>query len=233
MTIPARLIRSAACRSLPLAVALTLPLPARGADVSFTVSDANKQPLADAVVVLHPLKRAVPPATPAATLEIEQRNTRFNPFVTVVRTGSAVRLPNHETRIAHHVYSTSAPKPFEFPLYKPGKAETVVLDKPGLVVLGCNIHDSMVAYVLVLDTAWFAKTPASGNATLSGVTPGRWRAEVWHPLLKEGVKGGEAVPLQREVTIAAGDAAPNLAFSLSLGPDPRRRGPMGVGGGYK
>lgn len=216
-----------------MAVALTLPLLAHGADVSFTITDVNKQPVADAVVVLRPLEGAIPPATPGATLEIEQRNTQFNPFVTVMRTGSAVRLPNHETKIAHHVYSTSAPKPFEFPLYKPGKAETVVFDKPGLVVLGCNIHDSMVAYVLVVDTPWFAKTPVSGNATLSGVTPGRWRAEVWHPLLKEGVKGGEAVPLQREVTIAAGTAAPNLAFSLSLGPDPRRRGPMSGGGGYK
>ena len=232
MTTPARLIRSAAGTSL-LTVALMLPLPGRGAEISFTITDPDKQPVADAVVVLRPLEGAIASVTAAATLEIEQRNTRFNPFVTVVRTGSAVRLPNKESKIAHHVYSTSAPKPFEFPLYKPGKAETVVFDKPGLVVLGCNIHDSMLAYVLVVDTPWFAKTAASGTATISGVTPGRWRAEIWHPLLKEGVKRGEVVPLQREVTITAGAAAPNLAFSLSLGPDPRRRGPISGGGGYK
>jgi plastocyanin len=210
-----------------------LPALTRGAEVSFTITDPDKRPVADAVVVLRPLEGAIAPATAAATLEIAQRNTRFDPFVTVLRTGSAVRLPNQESRIAHHVYSTSAPKRFEFPLYKPGTAETVIFDKPGLVVLGCNIHDSMLAYVLVVDSAWFAKTAANGNAAVSGVPPGSWRAEVWHPLLKEGVKRGEAVPLQRAITITSGAAAQNVAFSLSLGPDPRRRGPISGGGGYK
>ena len=229
----------------PLALAcLLLVAPGRtvAIDVSFKITDARGQPVADAIVALYPLDAPVPPATRVPAVEIEQRDLQFSPFVTPLRTGSSAVLPNHEKKVEHHVYSSSPAKPFEFPLYKPGTAETVVFDHPGLVVLGCNIHDSMLAYVAVLETPWFAKTAADGIATIAADPPGRYRAEVWHPRLKDAVKSGLAASVQRELTLAPGAPAvspsnvlpPAQSFTLALEPDRRiRRSPATSGGGYK
>ena len=207
---------------------------AAASDVVFRLTEPKGAPIADGVVALYPLDAPIPPATPAPAVEIEQRNLEFNPFVTVVRTGSSALLPNHEKKIEHHVYSTSPAKPFEFPLYKPGAAETVVFDQPGLVVLGCNIHDSMLAYVVVLGTPWFAKAGADGTATVCALPPGRYRAEVWHPRLKDAVGSGLAASVQRALTVAADSPPPVQLFTLALEPDHRvRRNPAKGGGGYK
>jgi hypothetical protein len=56
-----------------------------------------------------------------------------------------------------------------------------VFDKPGLVVLGCNIHDTMAAWVVVVDTPYFTKTVASGAGVLKGLEPGDYRVSVWYP----------------------------------------------------
>jgi plastocyanin len=202
------------------------------AETTFLVSD-GKQPVANAVVALYPLDAPMPARAPAAPLEIEQRELQFQPFVTALRVGSSVTMPNREKNVEHHVYSVSEPKKFEFPLYKPGKAETVVFEQPGLVVLGCNIHDSMLAYVVVLDSAWFARTAADGRASFKDLPAGRWRAETWHPRLKDAANGGLAVAVKQEFTVPATGAAAASTITLKLEPDRRiRRGPS-VGAGYK
>jgi len=200
------------------------------ADVEFRLTDATSHPVADAVVSLTPLDSPTPPSTttstdaPAALPEIMQQHQEFSPFVTAIRVGTAVRFPNRDT-VQHHVYSLSKPKKFELPLYKPGQAETTLFEQTGIVTIGCNIHDWMLAYVVVLETPWFVVTPAGGTATLHEVPPGRYRAEVWQPRL--------AKPLTRELSIPADTAVP-LAFSLMLKPDRRiRRTPNSDAGGYK
>jgi hypothetical protein len=65
----------------------------------------------------------------------------------------------------------------------------VVFDKPGVVVLGCNIHDSMVAWVLVVDTPYFARTDGSGVATLANLPPGDYRLRAWHSPMAEELAG--------------------------------------------
>lgn len=217
-----------------VAAALTLSALrfASAADATFTVTD-GKQPVADAVVALYPLDTPMPAGESPAPVEIEQRDLSFQPFVTALRVGSAALLPNHEKKVEHHVYSVSEPKKFEFPLYKPGKAETVIFDKPGLVVLGCNIHDSMLAYVVVLNSAWFVRTATDGRASFKNLPAGRWRAETWHPRLKDAANGGLDVALKRELTLPATGAATAQTIALKLEPERRiRRGPN-VGAGYK
>lgn len=187
----------------------------RAANLDIRVVDSKGAPVADAVVWLVSLD-----AQPAAAertagdgiSEIEQRGQEFAPYVTVIRTGMAIRLPNRDT-VEHHVYSDSPTKRFQFPLYAPGKAETVVFDRPGIVPLGCNIHDWMLAYVVVVDTPWYIRTSAEGTATLKGVPPGRYHAEIWHPRLPKNE--------HREVAIGAEDSATSLALTLTLKPDRR------------
>jgi hypothetical protein len=96
-----------------------------------------------------------------------------------VQTGTAVQFPNRD-EIRHHVYSFSPPKVFELKLYAGTPAAPILFDKPGEVVLGCNIHDHMLAYVYVVDTPWFAKSGKQGEAKIDNVPAGEYDLHLWH-----------------------------------------------------
>lgn len=200
--------------------------------VNATVKNAKGEPIADAVVSLVPLDHPVPPPSPqTAAVEIAQEDEQYQPFMTVVRTGTRVEFPNKD-RIQHHIYSASETKKFEKPLYAPGAREAIVFDQPGVVALGCNIHDWMAAYVVVLDTPWFARTGAKGDARLSDIPPGRYRLDVWHPRQVGPDRRPARVPLSREVTITDG-AALAESLTLTLAPERRiRRTPANKSGNY-
>jgi plastocyanin len=195
------------CFTALLAAALRLA----AADVGCKLTEQNGAPIADAVISLQRLDRPEPAVAPAdTTAEIIQENREFIPYVTAVQVGTTMHFPNRDN-VQHHVYSLSKAKKFELPLYS-GEAKRVVLfDQPGVVTIGCNIHDWMIAYVVVVPTPHFAKTGADGAAKLS-VPAGRYRLEIWQPRL--------AQPLGQEITVA--DTAPtSLAFTFALNPDHR------------
>ena len=154
------------------------PTLASAASLSVDVSDGSGAPLADAVIYAEPLSgQSAPKAMHGA--EIEQRKRRFNPLVTVVQVGTEISFPNNDT-VKHHVYSFSQPKVFDLPLYSGKTAAPQLFDKVGTVVLGCNIHDQMIAYVEVVDTPFFAKTDVAGKARLEGLAPGKYALKAWH-----------------------------------------------------
>ncbi len=142
-------------------------------DLAVTMRGA---PLENAIVSLHSSSAAAL-VQPVAG-EIDQIDFRFQPQALVVPVGSSVDFPNRD-QILHHVYSFSSAKAFELPLYSGRPSSPVVFDTPGVVVLGCNIHDTMIGYVIVLDTPYHTRTDASGNARLE-VPPGRYVLQVWH-----------------------------------------------------
>ncbi|HEY2707845.1 MAG TPA: methylamine utilization protein [Caulobacteraceae bacterium] len=111
-----------------------------------------------------------------------QKDIQFEPFVLVVPVGADVSFPNLDA-VKHHVYSFSPAKTFELKLYGKDETRVVHFDKPGVVELGCNIHDSMIAFILVVDTPFAAKTDAHGNASLRDVPPGGQAVTVWRPYL--------------------------------------------------
>jgi len=138
-------------------------------------------PVEDAAVVLEPVVGTV--IQEHTTAKIEQRDREFIPYVTVVQTGTAIEFPNRDP-FKHHVYSFSQAKIFEIKLYAGKPARPVVFDKPGEVALGCNIHDWMEAYILVVNSSYFAKTNSKGVAHIIDVPSGRYRLRYWHPLQK-------------------------------------------------
>jgi plastocyanin len=177
----------------------------------------------EAAVSLIPLDRPAPPAPDGAHFDVAQEGQEFFPYVSVVQSGTRVVFPNRDT-VQHHVYSLSKAKKFELPLYNPGQKESLVFEAAGEVVVGCNIHDWMIAYVVVVPTPWYGKTDADGRATVTA-PPGRYRVEVWHPRL--------ARPVTEEVTLGDGTPA-HRDLSLTLKPDRRvRRGGAGKAGGYR
>jgi plastocyanin len=163
---------------LLVCAALAASLTAHAATLRVQVSN-GPQPLAEAVVHVTPVGSAAP-ARAKRELTIEQINKQFVPMISVVQTGTAVSFPNRDP-IRHHVYSFSPAKTFEIKLYSGVPATPVVFDKPGEVVLGCNIHDHMVAHVLVVDTPYFAKTDAKGAAIVEHLPAGEYEVQVWYP----------------------------------------------------
>jgi plastocyanin len=156
--------------------------PATAAQLSAEVRDAGGRALADVVVWLEPADGHAPRTKPAL-VEIRQTGSEFVPLVTVVAVGTRIEFPNLDT-VKHHIYSFSPAKNFEVQLYS-GKPEAPVLfDKPGLVVLGCNIHDWMLAYVQVVPTDSFGKSGPSGAVRLPDVAAGRYALRAWHPYQK-------------------------------------------------
>ena len=140
-----------------LIVMLVLGVSGRGLGVSGLGEGPNGRPVESAIVwAEHPGGRS-PPAPIQA--EIIQKNRQFLPAVTVVPVGSAIRFPNQDN-VRHHVYSFSFAKTFGIPLYIGESPQTIQLDRPGIVTLGCNIHDWMAAYIVVLETGVFAHTDA-------------------------------------------------------------------------
>ncbi|SAK84459.1 hypothetical protein AWB79_05775 [Caballeronia hypogeia] len=148
------------------------------ASVRVQVVDQAGAPVPDAIVYALPVNGKIAAAKPAGAV-IDQIKRRFVPMVSVVQTGASVTFPNKDN-IEHDVYSFSPPKRFELNLYHGIPANPVVFDKPGLVVMGCNIHDAMVAYLLIVDTPWFAKTDAHGAATIGNVPADSYKVIVWH-----------------------------------------------------
>ena len=182
---------------------------AHAASVQVTIVDQTGAPVPDAIVYATPVSGKLPPQKPATAI-IDQIKRRFVPKVSVVQTGTAITFPNKDN-FEHDVYSFSPAKKFELHLYHGVPANPIVFDKPGLVVMGCNIHDTMVAYLLVVETPWFAKTDASGHATLDNLPADKYKLTAWH----YRIANANALPAQT----AAASADTKASFKLDLTPE--------------
>jgi plastocyanin len=168
-------VRRASRRCWPV-VLLFCAAHALAGTVTVEVRDATGAAVSDAVVVLDPAERA--PAGAHESIQIDQVNQQFVPRVSVIRAGTAIAFPNSD-RVRHQVYSFSPANTFALKLYAGSPKTLVPFDKPGIVTMGCNIHDSMVAFVLVVDTPYFGKSNSAGSVALK-VPVGRYRLRVWH-----------------------------------------------------
>lgn len=147
------------------------------ADITVIVTNSSGNPVADAVVAFYDGK--TPASNPNAAGKIVQKNKMFNPKVTVVQTGTSINFPNEDS-FRHHVYSFSPAKKFELKLYSGVPTDPVLFNQAGLVTLGCNIHDSMVGYIYVVDTPFFAKTDDKGRAVVK-LSEGQYSYQVLLP----------------------------------------------------
>ncbi len=169
-------------RAAPAAALCLLATATHAGPLSVTVTGSNGKPLASAVVAVI-VKGTRATAAPGTTVQIAQRERQFQPQLSVFQTGTAVQFPNFDT-VRHHVYSFSPIQKFELKLYAGTPAVPVMFDKPGIATLGCNIHDRMLAWVVVVDTPYFAKTDAAGVALID-LPAGDHRLRAWHPGLTE------------------------------------------------
>lgn len=177
-----------------LIVSVFISVLAFASDFQVKVTDAKGNPVQNAVVALKP---AVPlKDAPKTRVQIVQKDKEFIPKVSVMQAGGEVEFPNQDT-VQHHVYSFSKPKRFDLPLYKDSTPKPVLFENPGIVTLGCNIHDWMKAYIYVADTPFFAKSGSDGILKISDLPPGSYQLDFWHPLLKK--VSGKPLPAKVEI----------------------------------
>jgi plastocyanin len=191
---------------------------AQAATVEVRVRDAAGAPVADAAVFAVPASGGSD-AKRAQKLQIEQRDREFVPYMTVLQTGTTVSFPNRDP-ILHHVYSFSPAKSFEIKLYGQGPSPgEVVFDRPGVVTLGCNIHDWMIAYVVAVDTPHFGRSDAAGTVWLRELPAGAYEVRAWHPQQR-------AAAAAQAASLEAASSA-RIDFALDTAPrKPRYKPPL-------
>ncbi len=203
---------TAGARRLGLAAgAFALAGAAAAASVDVQVLGHDGKALPGAVVFLES-REARAAVKPVSGSEIAQVDKQFVPRVSVVPVGTAVQFPNRD-KVRHHVYSFSPAKTFDLKLYIGTPANPVVFDRSGIAVLGCNIHDKMVAWVVVVETPHFGRTDAQGRLRLDNVPPGSYQLRTWHADLPVG-----AAALEQPLTVGAQGGATTARLPVVASP---------------
>lgn len=191
---------------------------AHGATLFITVQGADGRALPGAVVTVRPLDGQAHRAAPVHAV-MDQVNRAFEPDLLVIPVGSTVEFPNSDS-VSHQIYSFSPAKRFQLPLYRGKPYPPVHFDQTGVVTLGCNIHDEMLAYLLVTDAPWFGRTNGAGIWTVE-LPRGRYTVALWHPRLRDGEAN-----LPRELTVGETERAElTLHLSKPLQPAPLTKRP--------
>ncbi len=131
---------------------------------------------------------------------MDQRNLTFMPRVLAVRVGTPVSMPNND-RVFHNVFSFRDGKRFDLGLYPVGQSKVVTFDRPGVSRIFCNIHPNMAAYVVSVDSDYYAVSNTAGVFTMSHVRPGAYTYHVWRAG-RDVVTGQVVVPADRRVELA-------------------------------
>jgi len=180
------------------------------ATIVVDVRDRQGTPLADAVVSATTNARESLPSGERVAI-MDQKGRTFVPHVLPIQAGTAVKFPNSDD-IQHSVYSFSPAKTFQLPLYNGTPANRIVFATPGVVSLGCNIHDKMSGYIVVLDTPVFEKTELTVRVELRNLEPGKYTLHIWHPDMKEE-------PAAQTIPLGEGETA-HVAFIVNAVPAP-------------
>ncbi len=192
-------------------------------EIAGRVVGENGAGVAQAVVFVSALPATVTSQVRSRSVVMDQVKQEFVPVLLPIAVGTKVYFPNHD-QIHHHVYSFSRTKNFELPLYKSEKALPVRFDQPGVVKIGCNIHDWMFAIIFVSPTPYFALTDGAGKFLLKDLSPGTYPVTAWHDASQ--VKAEDII---RQIRV--GEQTSEVVFTLPLAKRPPRPTAR-RGGGY-
>jgi plastocyanin len=133
---------------------------------------------------------------PRERFVVRQRNMEFVPRVLAAPVGSTVDLPNND-RVFHNVFSFTNGRPFDLGLYPTGASKRITLDRAAVNRLYCNIHPHMAAYIVAVDSPYYATSDGAGSFRIADVPPGRYTYHAWR-------SGAETL----SATVAVGDDQP-------------------------
>ena len=138
---------------------------------------------------------------PSAPATMDNHDMAFVPSVVVARAGGTVTFGNTDPFV-HNAFSPDGEKwdVGEIPTHG---AVPKTFDKPNIYTVLCNLHQNMVAYIVVTPSSYFAKTDADGKYSLRAPN-GTYRVTAWAPHLK---------PKTQPVTVTDGEVTLNFELS--------------------
>lgn len=161
---------------------LVLSAPINAQQLNFTLYDIQKNPIENMVIYLEPVNDLALPKT-NKSITIGQLNKSFAPYVSIIQVGNTVNFKNQDD-ITHHIYSPVGDNKFEFKIRSGQTHSKADFNNAGEIAMGCNIHDWMSGYLLILETPYFAKSDAQGQLTINVAQAEKYRVTVWHPNLE-------------------------------------------------
>jgi len=153
-------------------------------EVTITIEDKKNHPVHDTIIELIGIASN---KIVKDSIEITQKNKEFSPEISIMPSGSSVLFTN-EDPFQHHVYSVSKGNQFDLPLYQGTPSEQITFESPGVVKLGCNIHDWMLAFAYVSQSEHLIVTGVDGRARFPDIPEGEYELRIWNPRLKNNKK---------------------------------------------
>lgn len=121
------------------------------------------------------------PAVSPAHLSLDNRECAFLPHTSVLTAGSTIEVVNSDP-VMHTVHFYG---PMDVNIALPSKDMRVTrrVDTPGLLIVKCDIHGWMQAFIEVDSHPFHTVTSASGSFRIAGVPPGEYVLHTWHEKL--------------------------------------------------
>lgn len=182
------------------ALTVITPISSFAVNVSVTTLSVKGKPLTGLVVYVEPLEHQAMPVN-HKTVVVGQHFKAFAPYISVTQLGNPVEFINQDD-ITHHIYSAVGKDRFSFKIKAGQQRIKTNFSEPGEVAMGCNIHDWMSGYLLLLKTPYYAKTDSNGKVVLTIIQPGKYQLTVWHPQMQEpNNRIKQIIDLQTDKTI--------------------------------
>jgi len=142
-----------------------------------------------------------------AVNELDNQGCRFVPHVQAGSVGQWLVVRNSDP-ILHtaHAHFKSGQPDFNLGLY-PGKVSRKPLVSPGIVLIVCDVHPWMRAYIVVTEHPYHAVTDILGEYEIRDIPPGNYRLKVWH----------ESLGMQEKPVEVKGRGVSEVDFFLSGG----------------
>ena len=134
----------------------------------------------DLVVFLDGVPQQEGSSLPRQNPRMLQQHGRFIPHVLPILAGATVEFPNQDD-FYHNVFSVVAGDRFDLGRFAAGKSEQQPFTKPGVVVVRCEIHSGMKAFIVVLENPYFAVPDTTGRFEIPAVPTGTYTIKAWHP----------------------------------------------------
>jgi len=137
---------------------------------------------------------------------MHQKDKTFIPRLLPVAVGTTVEFKNSDS-FKHNIFSPDGER-YNLGTWVEEKGRSYTFKRPGIYRQLCNIHPEMLAYIVVLETPYFALTDNDGNFEIGSIPSGNYLLRVWgEKLTKE--------QLARTFDVIVGDGAPvSIAIDL-------------------
>jgi len=182
---------------LAAALAWLSPTLSGAEGLSGTVRCKGVRDSADAVVWITAIPGKTFPA-PKEHVKVDQLNLVFHPRVLPVLVGTTVDFLNSDA-VLHNVFTPDGcAEKFNLGTWPKGQIRSYEFKKECVATLLCKVHPEMEAFVVAVQTPYFAVTKADGSYRIADVPDGTYTVKVWHPKLKG---------TQKSVTVAGATTA--------------------------